>query len=599
LFSPTGIAFDSTGALYIADARNTGALKRSAQGETTALSTGGPAVAAAPNGGAYYASGQAVTRVDTANKVSLFAGGAMAGALQLENGSALEARLQSPAAVAVDKDGSVYFSDEGSHRVRKISPGGVISTIAGTGRAAFSGDGGPASKASLNAPRGIAFDRYGNLLIADSGNHALRMIAVNGVITTLAGNGFKGTRGDGGPAIAAQFDSPSAVAVDPFGSIFIADSGNHRVRRIGTSGLIGTYAGTGVAGTGIEGSAAAITPLNDPRGLAFDAAGNLFIADTGNNRIRRVDVTGLFSSSGDTSLRAPRGIAVAANGTLYAADTGRHRIVAIDGLETRVVAGRGTPGLSGDGASAADAEFQYPAGLGFDAAGNLLVADTGNGRIRRLLPVKPAAIEQVGLVRSFHAATGLESPIAPRMLVTLRGENLGPAQGVESKDLPRSLAGVEVRIGGQPVGLLYVSANQINVLAPPAFDTRGPVTIEVLVNGTLTASSEAAIAESSPGLFAMAVHEDGSLNAQTNPASRGSIVTLFATGEGLAPLESANVTIGANRAAIESIRPVPDTPGLLAISVRLPTGFYAAGAYKVALRFGSAAAPETLSIFIQ
>ena len=239
LYSPTGIAFDSSGNLYIADARATGALKRTPQGVVIALAVSGRDVAADPRGGAYYAWNNAVYRVDGANKVTL-AAGASAGVAEIlgDGGTAETARLLAPAAMAYDREGNLYIADERGHRIRRVTLSGLITTIAGTGKPAYAGDGGPAIRAALNAPRGLAFDRNGYLYIADSGNHAVRRVAPSGTIVSIAGNGFAGSRGDGGPSTAAQLNSPSAVAVDPNGELFIADTGNHRVRRISGSGLL-------------------------------------------------------------------------------------------------------------------------------------------------------------------------------------------------------------------------------------------------------------------------------------------------------------------------------------------------------------------------
>lgn len=605
LYSPTGIAFDTTGNMYLADARATGALKRSPQGTVTALAVSGRAVAADPRGGAAYAWNNAVYRVDAANKITLAAGtGAGLGEITGDGASAEMARLQAPAAVAYDREGNLYIADERAHRIRRVTPAGLITTVAGNGRAAYSGDGGPADKASLNAPRGIAFDANGFLYVADSGNNAVRLISPSGAITSAAGNGFSGFRGDGGPATAAQLNAPSAIAVDPNTSeIFIADTGNHRVRRISRAGLIATAAGTGTAGMAFEGSAAVFAQLNEPRGVAIDAVGNIYIADTGNNRIRRIDRTGLLTTIGDTPFTAPRGVAAALDGSIYVADTGKNRICQIFDNKVVHVAGAETAGFGGDGAYAKAAQFQTPVALAFDSQGNLAVADMGNGRIRQLRPeALQISVFEEG-PRIFHAATGAETPVAAGMLATLIGEGFGPAQpasaALGTNGWPKLLGDVDVYIDGEAAPLLYVSAKQINLQVPLSVNGKTQVTIEVYHQKALRARTTARVAIAAPGLFAQFVQEDGSINSLTNPAARGSIVLLFGTGMGAAPLNTLDIKIGTMPAQILWAGPAPGIPGLTQINLRLPSGFFSAGGLPVTLQIGSIAAPAGLSVYLK
>ncbi|AZT84803.1 hypothetical protein EHN06_15270 [Marinobacter sp. NP-4(2019)] len=323
-----------------------------------------------------------------------------------DGGPATAARLNYPSDVAVDAEGNLYFADFRNHRIRRMSPEGTINTVAGTGDAGFSGDGGPATDARLNYPSGVAVDAEGNLYIADAYNSRIRRISPDGTITTVAGTGDEGFSGDGGAATAALLNDPRGVTLDAAGNLYIADTRNHRIRRVSPDGTISTVAGNGKWGFSGDGGPATAARLVYPQGVAVDAAGNLYIADAGNHRIRRVSpdgtistvagsdtgVTGAFGGfSGDggpataAELNSPDGVAVGAAGNLYISDTGNHRIrrVSPDGIIS-TVAGIGKWGSSGDGGPATAARVVYPQGVAVDPAGNLYIADYYNHRIRRV-----------------------------------------------------------------------------------------------------------------------------------------------------------------------------------------------------------------------
>ena len=352
-----------------------------------------------------------VRRVDlTTGSISTFAGNGTA-AFSGDDGPAVDASLNRPSDVLVGAAGDLFVSDTGNHRVRRIL-NGTITTFAGSGVAGFGGDGGPATDASLSSPLGLALRQFSNgsaeVLIADSANHRVRAVDISTrTITTVVGTGVPGFSGDGGSPTAAQVAGPQGVdyyAADQ--QMFIADTGNNRVRIV-AGDRISTFAGNGIAGWSGDGGAPNLASLSAPSALfAYWAT-----SDTGNARIRSlrrvyqpplyVDfvtvigtlVDGTLAGYGgdggpapDARFFAPEGVAVDTDGTLFVADTLNHRVRRVDAGtgEVTTVAGTGLVGDSGDGASAASAQLASPTALALDGAGHLLIADTGNRRVRRL-----------------------------------------------------------------------------------------------------------------------------------------------------------------------------------------------------------------------
>lgn len=265
---------------------------------------------------------------------------------------------------------------------------GDINTIAGTGTAGFSGDGGPATAAQLNVPIGVVKDAAGNIYIADMGNNRIRKISPSGIITTIAGNGAFAYSGDDGPATSASLKSPYAVAVDTAGNVYIADTFNHRIRKVDTSGVITTVAGNGTGGVfSGDGGPATSATIWAPYGLTVDSAGNIYIADTGNSVIRKVDTSGVITSLiTPSSYGIPYDVAVDSSGNVYFSDAWNTHTVykRTTGGSVSAVAGNGTGGYSGDGGPATSASLFTPTGIAVDLAGNILIADNGNNRIRKV-----------------------------------------------------------------------------------------------------------------------------------------------------------------------------------------------------------------------
>jgi streptogramin lyase len=287
--------------------------------------------------------------------------------------------------MAADAAGNVYVADTENNRIRRIDTLGVITTIGGTGSAGYSGDGGPATAARFSSPHGVASDPAGNVYVADPPNQRIRRIdATTGIVTTVAGTGASGFSGDGGPATAARLNYPKGTEIAPDGSLYIADNNNHRVRRVDLgTGTITTVAGTGSAGLSGDGGPATAAQLNEPRNIAFDAAGRLYIVDQNNGRIRRVDTDGKISTFA-SGFSMPRDVAVDGNGNVYVADETANRVRRVDPFgNITTFAGTGSGGLSGDGGPADQAQIKAPRGVAWNAATHtVLIGDTGNSRIR-------------------------------------------------------------------------------------------------------------------------------------------------------------------------------------------------------------------------
>src|SRR5437660_9695475 len=315
-------------------------------------------------------------------------------------GPATVATLHLPDGVAVDGAGDLFIADSTNNRIRKVSPTGVITTIAGTGTAGYSGDGGAATLAKLNFPTDLALDGAGNLFVADFYNSRVRKISAGGVITTVAGSGMPGYSGNGGPATLARMTSPAGVDVDAAGNLYIADYGNSTVREVSTAGLITTVAGTGASsGYSGDGGPATSAQLKSPADVAV-GGGNIYIADSGNSRVRKVTPggtittfagTGAATYSGDggpatsASFLWPVGLAVDSSSQVFVADLSGNRVRKIDGSGTiTTVAGTGTAGYSGDGGPAASATLFGPARVNLDSAGNFFISDSSNNRVRKV-----------------------------------------------------------------------------------------------------------------------------------------------------------------------------------------------------------------------
>jgi len=430
LFLPTDVAVDGSGALYIADlgavrirkvvqgiissvAGNLTAFQFPQDG-AVALTTriGGPTGVAVDSAGAFYfaagsiGSGSGLTTGDfkiwkvTPDDLFSTVAGDGDNSFSGDGGPAAQAQIDTPAGMALDSAGNLYFADAVGNRVRKISTDGTITTVAGTGVAGFGGELGPAIAALLNQPMGVAVSPDGHLFIADTGNNRIREVLSDGTIGTFAGNGNAGLYGDGGDPLDAAIHAPQAIAFDSSFNLYIADTLDHRVRRIDNStNTIHTVVGMGQGFAG-DGGPATNALLNLPTSLALASAGNLYIADQANGRIRKVSTNGIistiagtatvFTGDGGPAINAlvsnPRGVAVDGAGNVYISESGENRIRKVTPDGTIVtIAGNGNCCYSNDGGPAINAPLNLPWGLAVDSTGRIFVADSGNNAIRLLL----------------------------------------------------------------------------------------------------------------------------------------------------------------------------------------------------------------------
>jgi len=666
LIEPYGVAVDAAGNVYIAE-RNDGRIRQ---------------IAAGPN----YLNNYISTIIGNGNLG--FSG---------DGGSALAAQLNSPTGVALDSAGNVYIADSQNYRIRKVpSPGkGNISTVAGDGFFSYAGDGGPAVQAQLDAPQAVAADSRGNVYIADTGNNVVRKVASSGTITTFAGNGLAGVGGDGGPA-AAQIMGPAGVAVDAQGNVYISDTIGQRIRVVTPSnGQINTYAGNRTPGYAGDGGAATGAELNTPTGLAVDTAGNLYIADTLNSVIRKVTPAGTISTvagngvqgyAGDggvatgAELYYPKAVAVDASGNLYIADTQNNRVRKVNSSGIiSTVAGNGTFGYSGDGSWAVNAQITSPVGLATDSLGNLYIADS-NGVIRKVFPnatiatvagntgigysgdggpatgatlnspqgvavtsgglvyiadsgnnavrmLEPACTG-TGICAVANAASNLSAAVSPGGVIVIYGSGLGPNTLVTNTPVAgvygKSLAGTTVMVNSTPAPLIYTSSTQVAAVVPYAVNG-SEATVQVTYNGTVLTPFTTAMSATSPAIFtigggsqAAAVNQDGTINGPSHPANSypnaDGILSLYITGGGptnpggqdglvaAVPLPIATlpvtVTMGGKPATATYAGGAPGIiAGVWQVNVEVPSGL-AAGNAPVQVSVGGVSSPTGVTVAV-
>jgi uncharacterized protein (TIGR03437 family) len=534
-----------------------------------------------------------------------------------DGGPAVSASLGVPQGLAIDAAGNIYIAETISSRVRRIDASGVIRTFAGNGLPLLSGDGGPALSAGVfflsgAGHQGLAVDSAGDLLIADAGNGRIRKVS-GGTISSIAGTTNFAFSGDGGLATSAQLNSPSGITIDGAGNIFIADKNNGRIRKIDTAGIITTVAGNGQGVFGGDGGPATSANISLPNDVEVDAAGNLYIAD-GHGRIRKVDTTGRITTiagggfqfscgySGPATgvtLR-PTDVALDAAGSVYIADAQGcvRRLNANGSIST--VAGGGT-NIPGDGGPATSAGLGTPAAIAFDSAGNLYIADSSAGRIRKvtIAPAVSGVVPAIAAGGIVNAASFLATEISPGSIISIFGSGFGAAVSVASTvPLPTSLGGTRVLINGIDAPLFAVTPTQINAQVPwqlhsPAITAAN---VEVVTSGG-TSPARMIVFGDRPGIFTtqqngqgpgIITHANGALVTLANPAANNEVLVMYCTGlgavtnqpasGGLSPsgplavsVVTPNVTIGNLAARVLFAGLAPGYIGLYQVNVEVPS----------------------------
>jgi uncharacterized protein (TIGR03437 family) len=648
LYTPLALAVDPAGTLYVGDTTFE-VLAYTTAGKWIAYAgTGGPGfsgdggkaasaglhsvndLAADLGGNLLIADGVRVRRVDPSGIIATVAGDGYLHSVG-DGEPATMAQLYLPSALALDSAGNLFIADSGTERVRQVTPDGWMTTLAGTGVAARgAADGSPAAGVSLYTPMGVAMDSSDNVLVADTYNHRILLVTPAHAMGPVAGTGTSGASPDGTVPLLAQLRGPRAVCVDSTGTMYIVDTSNHRVLRLAPGGTLQTAAGNGSVGYAGDGGGARFAQLDTPSACATDSAGNLFIADTANHAIRMVNPAGIISTVAGTgiagrsweeevateaTLYAPRGVAVDDMGDIFIADTGNHRVrrVTPDG-RIHTIAGSGAAGFSGDGEAAIDALLNGPQGLFLDGAGDLYFADTGNNRIRRLVPdpMAPDPVIELVEITVVNAISLRQGAVAPGEIAAIFGTGLGPdtpVTGVMNADgvLPGTLGGVEVRFEGTLAPIFYAQNGQLNVQVPYTVAGIDAATVEVRYQEKVVGTVSVPIAPSAPAVLALATNPDGSRNAESAPAARSTWMTFYATGEGLTdgpnvagtparapyprPLLAISLTIAGVDAEILYAGSAPDLIGVMQINARIPGGFVPPGQAEVALTVGTATAP--------
>ncbi|HEX4950053.1 MAG TPA: BACON domain-containing carbohydrate-binding protein [Blastocatellia bacterium] len=576
------------------------------------------------------------------NTLTSVAGTRTAG-FNLESGSGPASQLYAPETVALDAAGNLYIADKGNHRIRKVTRSGLISTVAGSGQLGSSGDGGLAINAAMNQPYWVAVDASGNLYISDTNNHRIRKVNASGIITTIAGTGLEGFGGDGGAATQAQLNTPVGITLDKSGNLLIADAANHRIRKLNLStGIITTMAGNGY-GFGGDGGQAAQAQLNFPTSVVLDHAGNFYIADTSNHQVRKVTAAGIISRfagtgssgfSGDggqanlAQFTAPGGMTVDAAGNLYVTDQGNHRVrkIAPDGIIT-TIAGNGTTTspTSDEGGVATTATLNAPAGVAVDAVGNLFIADTDNHRVVMVAAYKSAATVSA----ASYAST---QPVAAESIVSVFGSNLATRdQAVTKLPLPTELEGTSVKVRDslgieRLASLFYVGKLQVNYQIP-AGTAAGFATVSITNGNGEIFTSAVNITAVTPGLFTANQNGTGAAAASIlyfrngtpryessfacdaqgqNCTARqidlnaGDEVFLELYGTGIrnnSGLSNVTVTVGGEAVPVLYANKQPDFIGLDQVNIRIPKSFAGRGEVEVVLTVdGKAANPVKINL---
>jgi uncharacterized protein (TIGR03437 family) len=534
------ISFDSAGNLYIADSNNQRIRRIGSNGVISTVAGSGDRPAL-------------TSRCEATGSIG-------------DGGDAKSARLYNPSDMAILPNGGMVIADQLSNRIRQVSPAGVITTLAGNGAHNLYSPGIPATSSPMDSPSAVAVDKNGAVYFAELHGNRVGRIGSDGRIVTVAGNGFPGYNGERIPATSAWLMRPTGIALDAAGALYIADSGNNRVRKVSADGIMTTLAGTGQKGFSGDGGSADAAKLDTPMDVKVDSAGNVYIADTGNHRVRRVSVQGLITT----------------------------------------VAGTGEADRGRDFADATTSALNAPLALAIDAANDVYVVDWQNYLVRKITFDGKPALTPGGVVD----AAGFHEPVAPGAIVAIFGANLAESLVVSTEARwPNSLSGVSVEINGAAMPLYVVSPGQLAGQLPYGL-TPGTAEAVVRVGGTISNTISFRVATQAVGIFglpggrAAAQNHDYALNTPATPESRGNAIILYLTGLGevspavptgqASPLDrvstpppnSVSATVGGVTAEILYVGLTPGTIGLAQANIRVPDSVAVGSAVPVVVTAG-------------
>jgi len=525
------ISFDATGNLYIADSNNQRIRRIGVDGVISTVAGSGerPAIDG---------------RCEATGPIG-------------DGADATSAKLYNPSAAVPHPNGSLIIADQLNNRIRIVSPAGVVSTIAGNGTHNLYAPGIPATASPMDWPSALAVDTAGLVYFAELHGNRVAKIGADGRLVTIAGTGFPGYDSDNIPAVSARLNKPAGIAVDAGGNVYIADMGNHRIRRVTPAGQITT-----VAGTGVRGSASA--QLDSPMDVKVDSAGNIYVADTGNHRIRRIDPQGAVTT----------------------------------------VAGTGQPDRGHDLTDATSSALNSPSALAIDQKGDVYVVDWQNYLVRKIsFDGKPVLTPQ-GIVN----AASFTEPVAPGSIVAIFGANLAKTTAVATgATWPPAIDDVSVELGGSAIPLYFVSPGQLAGQLPYGLQP-GTAKVVAKIGGIVSNTINVNIALQTIGIFSLpggraaAQNQDYVLNTPTTPVSRGEPIILYLTGLGevtpaapagqLSPLDlvsrpvanNITATVGGVPSQILYVGLTPGTIGLSQANVRVPDSVAPGSAIPVVIR---------------
>lgn len=525
-------------------------------------------------GNLYFAdsNNQRIRRIDAAAQISTIAGSGTAPATNSrceptspvgDGDSATNARLFNPSDVIVHPNGNLIIADQQNNRIRQVTPAGSISTIIGSGLHNLYAPGIPATSSPMDWPSSLAIDGNGLIYFAELHGNRVGRLGADGRITTVAGTGFPGFNGDRGPANAATLSKPAGITIDRAGNLLIADTGNHRVRRVAGDGTITTIAGTGQQGFCGDSGRAVDACLDTPMDVKTDAIGNVFIADAGNHRVRRIDSSGNIST----------------------------------------VAGTGQAGRGPDGVAASASALNYPSALAVDGNNDLYIVDWQNYLIRK---VTFTAIASGGIVNG----ASFTAPVAPGSIISIFGAGLAQSTAAAGgTPLPLSLGRTSVEVNGVAVPLYFVTPGQINAQLP--YDlVAGSATAVVLSAGGRSSAASFTVVDAAPGIFvyggsdrAIALNQDNGVNSAERPESRGRVIVCYVTGLGAvdpgvpvgqsAPLDTLSyaravvtATVGGVPAQVQFAGLAPGFVGAGQVNILVPGEASAGAAVSLVIEIG-------------